>query len=369
MTAFGATIDRTADELRVAAESLHAADAPVDAGNSGTTLRLLAGVAGIFAGTTTLTGDASLRKRPMGPLLDALNGLGAHTRSLGGDGLPPVEVQGVLHGGTISIPGSISSQFLSSLLIACPLALASSEIRLVRPLRSEPYVEVTRQMLRTFGVEIPAGGDTCLVRGGQVYRPADVDIPGDFSAAAFPLVAAILTDGDVSVEGLDLDSPQGDRKVLGFLTSFGARVDATEERVRARGGDLVGQTIDIGDTPDLFPILAVLATQADGETRFVNGDHLRFKESDRISATVAMLRALGGRVQPTPDGCIILGPNRLHGAFVDSRGDHRILMAAAVAGLAAEDAVDISDPGCFRISYPSFLEDMRALGAVHAVVP
>jgi 3-phosphoshikimate 1-carboxyvinyltransferase len=369
MAAFGARIDPTSDELRVAAESLHAADAPIDAGNSGTTLRLLAGVAGVFEGTTTLTGDASLRKRPMGPLLDALNGLGAQARSLGGDGHPPVEVQGVLRGGSVSLPGSISSQFLSSLLIACPLATAPSEIRLLRPVRSEPYVEVTRHMLRTFGVDVPAGGDTYRVRGGQMYRPTDVDVPGDFSSAAFPLVAAVLTDGDISVKGLDLESPQGDREVVRLLRSFGARVDVIEDRVRVRGGDLVGQTLDISDTPDLFPILAVLATQADGETRFVNGDHLRFKESDRISTTVAMLQALGARAQPTPDGCIVRGRNRLHGAFVDCQGDHRILMAAAVAGLIADDAVDISDPWCFRVSYPSFLEDMRALGAVHAVVP
>ena len=368
MAAFGAEIDRTPEGLRVAAESLHSTRAPIDAGNSGTTLRLLAGVASLFEGTTTLTGDASLRKRPMAPLLDALNGLGAHVRSLGGNGRPPVEVEGVLRGGAVSLPGSVSSQFLSSLLIACPLAANPSEVRVLPPLRSEPYVEVTRHLVRAFGVEVAADGDTYLVRGGQSSRPADVDVPGDFSSAAFPLVAAVLTDGDVSVHGLDLDSPQGDRGIVDLLRSFGARVDATEDRVRARSGDLRGQTIDIRDTPDLFPILAVLATQAAGETRFVNGDHLRFKESDRISSTVAMLRALGARSEPTPDGCVVWGRSRLHGAFIDSRGDHRILMAAAVAGLVADDSVEISDPWCFRVSYPSFLEDMRATGALHEVV-
>jgi len=145
-------------------------------------------------------------------------------------------------------------------------------------------------------------------------------------------------------------------------------VDVASDRVRVRSGDLAGQTVDVSDTPDLFPILAVLATQAKGETHFVNGEHLRVKESDRIASTVAMLRALGAHAEPTADGCVVDGPASLRGAFVDSRADHRILMAAAIAGLAADDSVDISDPWCFRVSYPSFLDDMRALGALHAVV-
>src|SRR5206468_6528624 len=147
-----------------------------------------------------------------------------------------------------------------------------------------------------------------------------------------------------------------------------ARVDLVEDRMRVRSGDLTGQTVDVSNTPDLFPILAVLATQANGETRFVNGDHLRVKESDRIASTVAMLRALGAQAEPTPDGCVVHGPASLPGAFIDARADHRVLMAAAIAGLAADDSVDISDPWCFRVSYPSFLDDMRALGALHAVV-
>ena len=220
----------------------------------------------------------------------------------------------------------------------------------------------------SFGVEVDVVADTFRVSGGQAYRPTDILIPGDFSSAAFPLVAAAITDGDVTVEGLDSESPDGDRRLVDLLRSFGARVDTARDRVRVRSGDLVGQTVDVGDTPDLFPVLAVLASQADGETRFVHGEHLPLKESDRIAATVSMLRALGGRAEPTPDGCIVRGPDRLHGTFVDARGDHRMMMAAAVAGLAAGGPLDISDPWCFRVSYPSFLDDMRALGALQAVV-
>jgi 3-phosphoshikimate 1-carboxyvinyltransferase len=368
MAAFGAEIRGKGGDLRVSAKSLHAPAKPVDAQNSGTTLRLLAGVASLQSGETTLTGDSSLRKRPMGPLLDALNGLGAHAHARGADGRPPVDVRGVLRGGDVSVPGSVSSQFLSSLLIACPLAGRPSEIHVVPPFRSEPYVNATRHMLHLFGIEVGLAGETFRVPGAQVYRPVDFAVPGDFSSAAFPLVAAALTDGDVTVNGLDGVAPQGDRRIVEILKAFGAHVDVGPDSVRVRGGDFVAQTVDVGETPDLFPILAVLATQAEGETRFINGDQLRLKESDRIASTVAMLRVLGVRAEPTPDGCTVRGPTSLQGGFVDSQGDHRILMAAGVAGLVARDAVDISDPWCFRVSYPAYLDDLRALGALHTVV-
>ncbi len=367
--ALGTEVARSADALLVSSDGLRAPSAAIDARNSGTTLRLLTGVAALLNSPIVLTGDASLVKRPMGPLLDALNGLGARARSLGGDGRPPVEVRGPLKGGKASIPGRVSSQFLSSLLVACPLAPQATTVEVLPPIRSEPYVEVTLCMLRAFGVEARADGNQLRIPGEQRYRPADFDVPGDFSSAAFPLVAAAISGGDVTVEGLDAAFPQGDRRILEILGGFGASVDARQDRVRVRGGDLAGRTVDLNDTPDLFPALSVLATQARGESRFVNGEHLRLKESDRIETTVAFLKAMGADVHGTRDGCVVRGPTRLHGAFVDSHGDHRILMAAAVAGLVADDAVDITDPVCFRVSYPSFLEDFRSLGADVAVVP
>ena len=368
IASFGASIEREGDDLRISGGRLQAPGKTVDARNSGTTLRLLSGVASVLDGTTTLTGDSSLRKRPMGPLLDSLNSLGARTSSLGGDGRPPVEVRGVLRGGIATLPGDVSSQFLSSLLLACPLAANPSEIRVLPPLRSEAYVGMTREAMARFGVELTAEDGVFRIAGTQQYVPTDLEVPGDFSSAAFPLVAAAIARGDVTVSGLDLSSAQGDRAIVELLRSFGASVDVEADRVQARGGDLAGQTVDVGETPDLFPVLAVLASQAHGESRFVNGGHLRHKESDRIATTVSMLHALGVAAQATEDGCVVRGPNRLQGAFVDAQGDHRILMAAAVAGLVADDAVDISDPWCFRASYPSFLDDFRALGALHAVV-
>jgi 3-phosphoshikimate 1-carboxyvinyltransferase len=368
VAAFGAHLSRDGGDLRVTSDALRVPTKQIDARNSGTTLRLLSGVASLVPGTTTLTGDSSLQKRPMGPLLDALRALGVEAASLGGDGRPPVEIRGVLRGGSANVPGDVSSQFLSSLLVVCPLAGADSEIRVLPPVRSEPYVQMTCEMMHRFGVDVTVDDGVYRTRGRQAYRGTDVDVPGDFSSSAFPLVAAAITDGDVTVTGLDVDEPQGDRAILGILRSFGAQIDISAGGVRVRGGRLTAQTVDIGDTPDLFPILAVLASQAEGETRFLNGSHLRFKESDRIEATVSMIRGLGGHAEATEDGCLVSGPSHLLGGSVDTRGDHRILMAGAVAGLVARGSTDLSDPWSFRVSYPSFLADFQALGALHAVV-
>lgn len=366
--AFGAEVSREPDALRITSAPFRAPDGAVDAKNSGTTLRLLTGIAATLEGATRLTGDASLRKRPMGPLLAALQGLGARATSLAGDGRPPVEVAGPLRGGDVSIPGAVSSQFVSSLLLACPLARGPTVVNVLPPLRSEPYVEVTLHMMRRFGAEVHPDGGSFRVPGRQAYRPTDFEVPGDFSSAAFPLVAAAVTDGDVTVEGLEAGIPQGDARVIDHLRSAGATVDARPGSVRVRAGDLVAGTLDVGDTPDLFPILAVLATQARGASRFVNGEHLRLKESDRIATTVAFLTSMGADVEATRDGCVVRGPTRLREAFVESRGDHRILMAAAIAALVADGPVEIGDPWCFRVSYPTFLDDMRRLGAEAEVV-
>ncbi len=362
-------MDRFKDSLRIECPVLHAPSHEIDARNSGTTLRLLTGVVGLLPGTTVLTGDASLRKRPMGPLVDALRQLGAKARALGAEGRPPVEVTGPIRGGDVTVPGSVSSQFLSSLLIACPLAAAATHLHVTPPILSEPYVEITQTMVGCFGGRVEGAGTDLDIPAPQRYTPVDFAVPGDFSSAAFPLVAAAVADGDVTVDGLDPALPQGDRRIVDILEAFGAEVLPEARGFRVRGRSLTAQTVDLGATPDLFPVLAVLATQANGVSRFLNGAQLRLKESDRIESTVAFLKAMGADVQAMPDGCIVSGPTRLSGARVDSLGDHRILMAAAVAGLVAKAPVEISDAEAFRVSYPAFLEDFRALGADLEVVP
>ncbi len=369
LEALGATVSRSHEVIRIACPRLLVPAKAIDARNSGTTLRLMSGVVALLDGTSVLTGDASLRKRPMGPLVDALNELGARARALGGEGRPPVEVTGPLQGGSVTVPGSVSSQFLSSLLIACPLAPHDTEVSVTPPILSEPYVDITRSMMRRFGVDVEGEGTRFRIPGGRRYVPTDFAVPGDFSSAAFPLVAAAVAGGPVTVDGLDPSMPQGDRRIVELLGGFGADVGAAGDAVRAAAQAMHAQTVDLGATPDLFPVLAVLATQARGESHFVNGAHLRLKESDRIESTVAFLEAMGADIQATPDGCVVRGPTRLRGATVDARGDHRILMAAAVAGLTADHAVEISDAESFRVSYPAFLDDFRALGADLEVIP
>jgi 3-phosphoshikimate 1-carboxyvinyltransferase len=366
--ALGAEVTRADGALTVRCGGLHAAES-IDARNSGTTLRLLTGIASTLDGPTVLTGDASLRKRPMALLLEALRALGARARSRHGDGCAPVEVSGPLRGGAVAIAGSVSSQFVSSLLIASTLAREATTVRVLPPIRSLPYVDVTLHMLDRFGIAVEEDRHDFRIASGQMYRRVDIDVPGDFSSAAFPLVAAAITRGDVTVDGLEPDVPQGDRRIVDILRAFGAHVDVMGDSVRVAGGSFRAQTIDIGDTPDLFPILAVLATQASGTSRFVNGEHLRIKESDRIATTVGFLQAMGASIEPTPDGCLVRGPSRLREAFVDSQGDHRIVMAAAVAGLVADGPVDVGDPMAYRVSYPAFLDDLRGLGASLEVVP
>ncbi|HJX04230.1 MAG TPA: 3-phosphoshikimate 1-carboxyvinyltransferase, partial [Thermoplasmata archaeon] len=187
--------------------------------------------------------------------------------------------------------------------------------------------------------------------------------PGDFSSAAFPLVAAAITGGDVSVRNLDFKSPQGDKAIVDILERFGASVEKSNNQVRVSGGKLMGAEIDVRHNPDLFPILAVLGSLASGRTVLKGGENLREKESDRIETTTRFLREMGAQITPRSDGCEIVGVERLKGARVTTEGDHRILMAAAVAGLAASSDTRIEDDQSYSVSYPGFVRDMLQLGS------
>lgn len=366
--AFGGSCQLGDDGVSVDGSVFRVPSETIDAMNSGTTLRLVTGMASLLDGRTRLTGDDTLRRRPMAPLLDALNQLGAHCEAEGADGKPPLTVKGPISKERASIRGDVSSQFLSSLLISCPLKRSDTVLEVLPPIRSEPYVHVTLEMMRELGVEVDRDERRYLISGGQHYRGSHYSIPGDFSSAAFPLVASVIAGGTVTVRNLEFDRPQADARILKILEDFGAQVVRGEDYVTASPSALVGCDIDVGDTPDLFPVLAVLGAYADGTTRLYNGQHLRFKESDRIETTVRFLKSMGADVEGTPDGCIVRGGRGLRGAEVDSGGDHRILMAAAVAALGARSVTHISDPECYKVSYSNFLEDFRGIGARMEVV-
>jgi 3-phosphoshikimate 1-carboxyvinyltransferase len=334
----------------------------IDAENSGTTIRIVAGIASLLPCATVLTGDSSVRNRPMQPLIDALNQLGVQCFSTRGNGMAPLVVRGPNRGEKCSIKGDVSSQFISSLLISSALKEVHTEIVLSTPLKSKPYVEMTMAMMRTFGASVEMSKSGFLVPGRQRYSAQAYRVPGDYSSAAFPLVAGALTAG-VAVTGLDPEDKQGDKAIIDVLEGFGADVRHGSTSIRASVGDLEGSTVDLADAPDLFPIVAVLGSQARGTTEIINAEHVRLKESDRIRSTTDFLKVMGADARETKDGCVIKGPCALKGGVVDSMDDHRILMAAAIAAMVAQGNTSINHGDCYKISYPRFLEDMTSLGA------
>lgn len=338
----------------------------IDARNSGTTIRLMSAIAALSTEPTKLTGDQSILQRPMGPLIETLTELGAKARCEGKDGRPPVIVAGELEGGDVEITGGISSQFISAILLAAPYARGDVNLTITGELRSKPYVEITLELLEMAGAKIIHDSKlkTFKIPGGQVLKPINLTIPGDFSSAAFPLGAAAITGSTVRVNNLDTKGAQGDKRIVSLLKDFGAEVRVFKNAVEVAGeGGLSGIEADCGDNPDLVPVLAVVGSVADGETRLTNIPHLRFKETDRLRALATELRKLGVEIIDLPDELKIKGANNLRGSKLKSYDDHRMAMAFAVAGLVASGKTMVENVDNIPVSYPSFVEDMRKLGA------
>ena len=354
----GAEVDVSGCDMKVQGGFLHAPVDTVDVGNSGTTLRIMTAVCSAFKGTTTITGDASLSKRPMQPLLDALSENGVECTSE--DGHAPVTVKGPNWGGDFYVDGSQSSQFVTALMMAAPMFGTGSEIFITGDRVSMPYIDLTAFMMAEVGVYIEETPDGYFVENNG-YSPRDYRIPPDYSSAAFPMVAAALG-GKVTVKGMDPQDPQGDIAIIDILRSAGAYVTVRDDRITVERNILRGCDIDMSGTPDLFPVTAVLLSTAEGDSRLRGAPHLRFKESDRIASTVAMVNALGGSAEETDDGCIVHGVGRLAGGKVDACGDHRIAMSAAVASLVCDGDVEVDGMQCCSASYPGFVKDMKSVG-------
>ena len=355
----GATVTYQDRDIIVDSKGLHAPDRTIDVLNSGTTMRLMIGLSALFDSETTLTGDDSIKKRPMRPLLEALEQCGAKCTSDGGRA--PITVKGPVTSDRIEIDGSMSSQFVSSMLMMSPLVGRPMDIVLKGKLVSKPYIEITLSMMRTFGIDVQRTPEGFHVEP-QSYVPTDFTVPADFSSAAFPLVAGGLS-GKVSVGGLDLEDPQGDKRIIDILKDAGCSVSTEGGRITcSRNGRPKACDVDLSDIPDLFPIVAVLMSTAEGSCRLYGAPQLRFKESDRIASVERMLRTLGADITGTDDGCLINGVERLSGGRIDHRGDHRLMMSAAVASLVSEGPVSMEDDGCWNVSYPGFVEQMRSIG-------
>ncbi len=333
----------------------------IDTENSGTTLYFAMAVAALADQQVTLTGDASIRTRPAGPLIQCLNDLGAEARSTLGNGCAPITVRGPLAGGKTKL-AAVTSQYLSSLLIACPLAKGDTEIELTQ-LNEAPYIRMTLDWLRREGIRYETRDLKWFrIPGGQKYRAFERQIPGDFSSATFFLVAGAVVDGDVTLDGLDMADEQGDKAVVEMVRSMGAKVTVAGGGIRVERGTLAGREFDLNATPDALPAMAVAGALASGETRIVNVAQARVKETDRIAVMASELAKMGADISERPDGLVIRG-RTLHGAEVEGHDDHRVVMALAVAGLAAQGRTTIHGAECAAVTFPNFVQLMTSLGA------
>lgn len=362
LRALGATIEILPDGVAVRGIERVNENPRLDCGESGSTFRFMLPVACALCEQARFTGSGRLPERPIGELMLVMQ---AHGVAFSAERLP-FATTGKLAGGDFALPGNVSSQYLTGLLLALPFAKGDSTISLTTRLESAAYVDITLYALQRFGIQVHLENGGYTVPGGQMcLSPGELRVDGDWSNAAFFLAAGALGN-PVTMTGLRLDSPQGDKAILDALRKFGAKVEATNEAVTVSPARLTGCTIDVSETPDLLPILAVLGACAEGETRLVNAARLRLKESDRLVSVSAMLRVLGGTVQELPDALVIMG-GQLVGGTVDSVRDHRIAMSAAIASIRCTGEVTILDADAASKSYPSFYHDFNRLGG-HADV-
>lgn len=335
----------------------------VDCGEAGLSLRMFTPLAALASEPVVLTGRGSLLTRPMEMMTAPLQDLGASCRTR--DGRLPLTVHGPLRGGETTVDGAVTSQFLTGLLLALPCAAADSRLH-VPGLQSKPYIRLTLEVLRAFGGRVECGEELeeFHVPGGQRYTaPGCFTVEGDWSAAAFWLAAGAMT-GEVTLRGLHPESAQADRVVLEILHQAGAVLHCTGDTVQVRAGDLRAFTCDLRHCPDLFPPLAVLALGCRGTSRFRGGERLRHKESDRAVVMAEMFRAIGAVMRVQADVIEIDG-GRPRGGEVTAHNDHRIAMAAAVAGLISHQGVTVHGEECVAKSYPHFFQDLHRLGGIH----
>lgn len=333
----------------------------LDCGESGSTLRFLIPLALDGRGPVRFTGRGRLMQRPLGLYETMFRPQGIRWELKGDELL----VEGRLNPGEYEMPGDISSQFVTGLLLALPLLEAGSSIFLTSPLQSIAYVELTRLVQSEYGIRSFWENDrqTLVIPGRQVPRsPRHLRIEGDWSQAAFYLTAGALSDSGITVTGLLRSSSQSDSAILGILQSMGAEIRAEENRITVLPSRLHSATVDCSQCPDIVPILSVAMTAAGGESRITGAHRLRLKESDRLSAMQKALTAVGGRCEETRDGLVIRGGLPLHGGTVDGCRDHRVVMAMAIASALSDEPIIISDTESVAKSDPAFWDEFSMLG-------
>ncbi len=354
----GASIERKSDQVIIRG-GLKPVNDTLNCGESGLCIRMFIPIASLTGKKMILTGGGSLAGRPVSGIEDALLKLGVSVKS--NNSFIPVEVSSLLKGGIAGIDGSLSSQFLTGLLMALPLAEKDSIIT-VDNLKSREYIDITIDVLKKFGVEVENHGYyEFKIPGNQKFTPTKLSIEGDWSGAAFLLCAGAIG-GSVSVTGLNPESCQPDRAIITALRKSGADVKVDKNKIEVNQANLHGFEFDATECPDLFPPIAALAFYCKGESVIWGAGRLKHKESDRGAAIISEFKKMGGSVRIDKD-CMIIRGSALSGAEVDSHGDHRMAMACAVAAMGSSGAVEINDAECINKSYNEFYDDMLTLGA------
>lgn len=330
----------------------------LDCGESGSTLRFFIPIAAVGNINATFVGKGKLPQRPIGIFTEALPKAGTVCKTEGG---LPLEIKGQLKSGIFEIPGNVSSQFITGLLLALPILEGDSEIVLTSPLESVGYIAMTIRTMKQFGVNIQATEKGWHIKGGQSYKTCDYTTDGDWSQAAFFMVLGAIG-GKVTVKGVAKDSTQGDKKCAEILAEFGAKVTQRDNEVTVEKGDLKAITIDASQIPDLVPVLSVCAAFAEGTTKIINAERLRIKECDRLKATAELLNNLGGKVKELSDGLEITGGSSLEGGKVNGYNDHRIVMSAAVCAARSDEDITATFAMSINKSYPDFYIDYNSIG-------
>ena len=326
---------------------------------SGSTLRFILPIAAALGGEWNFIMEGRLPQRPLSPLKEELE---AHGISFNYPASNNLCISGKLSCGEYSISGNVSSQFISGLLFALSIIEGKSFLHVTGEIESAPYIEMTVDALEKFGAEITRDNNTFTVIGKKLQAQKNLEVENDWSNAAFPLCAAALSGGCVTLNNVNFLSRQGDMKILDLLNAFGAKVTKNENSVTVKGNKLHGIEINAEQIPDLVPVIATVAAGAKGTTKIYGASRLRIKESDRLASTYEMLTRLGANVTLTDDGFVINGKDRLSGGAVDSYNDHRIAMSAAVASTICENKVTVIGAEAISKSYPDYWKDVSKLG-------
>jgi 3-phosphoshikimate 1-carboxyvinyltransferase len=330
--------------------------------NSGTSTNLIMGILAACGIEAEITGDASLKSRPVTALTKALTDLGCNIRFLDKPGYPPLKISGKIKHSKTEIDASKSSQYVSSLLLACPLVEQETELIVKNPTEL-PYIEMTLKWLDEQQIKYERDGfNHFKIFSNQTYQPFVKTIPADWSSATFPISAAAITKSKVLIKGIDMNDVQGDKAVIAYLKNMGADIKTRHDGVRIKGKKLKGKQLDINATPDALPALSVVGCYAEGKTRLYNVAQARVKETDRIKVMAEELKKMAADIEELPDG-LIIRKSILKGAQVHGYNDHRVVMALSIAALIAEGTTTIDTAEAVSVTYPDYIETIRKLGA------